>query len=294
MPKTQVKEEDLIKILRTMQGGNTALGQEAPRPSAQDNLGTFQAMRAERPVQSPVDPGTHTQARRQADEQARQYQSSLAEQQRQFETSLAEQIRQFDAQQAQQMALAQMSMARGGTGGTAGGVSGGVAGAKTQLTGIIQGLVQEAAKTGRPFSDVTRYLDSLNIWDSGVMSYEEAEKLARRYYGNALGGNTFASEYYSPFSYTPGEAARRQSAMSAADLAQGMNIVPTTPGHGPTRADLAKFAQQDFHAGTPHEAIKPGTYRDHAGRLYRVDEWGKIIYEGEAGWGQQATPSSVW
>ncbi len=281
MPKTQVKEEDLIRMLRTMQGGNTAPGQETPRPSVQDNLGTFQAMRAERPVQSPVDPGTHTQARRQADEQARQHAAALAEQRRQF-----------DAQQAQQMALARMSMARSGGGGT----TGGAPASKPQMATWIQGLAGEAAKQGRTISEVIRQLESpqfMGMWESGVMGLDEAKNLARRYYGSSLGGGDFASQHFSPFSYTPGEAARRQSAMSAADLAQGMNIVPPASGaHGATRADMLKFAQQDFHAGTPHTQIKPGTYQDPAtGQYYKIDEWGNKIYDNHPDWGKRTLPS---
>lgn len=278
MAKIELKTEELQELLMRMQGESkpapapTVVGQEGPRTGAAENLSTFQSLREARPTQAPTRAGTPTQARIQAEEQARLQREQMA----------------------QQMAIARMNAAgrSGSSGGgeTAGGVA--IPTTKAQAAQWIQEAVNHGAREGRTVTEIIDLLGDSRyqaIWDSGVMGFDEATDLARRYYGPALRDKSFASEHYSPFSYTEGEALRRQGSMSPADLAKGMNIAPPASGaHGATRDDMRQQALQNFSSHVPDTEIAPGIYQGQDGRKYKFDHLGNRIYEGAPGWSDDA------
>ena len=253
MAKIELKTEELVGLLQQMQGGamgrpapaSSVMGQEAPRRSAEENLGMFQTLRAARPVESPAAPGTITQARRQADEQAKLQREQMA----------------------QQMAIARMNArARSGGGSSFGNMS------KGQVAGWIKGLADEYARQGHTYSQVVQKLQDpqyFGIWESGVMKLDEAVKLAKQYYEPHLSAppssrsfgqavNTKYPTFHEGFDYAPAPSAHLDRAMQ----------------------DLLKTA------GQGHQKIQQGTFKDPVtGKLYNVDPWGTIIYEGDPRWG---------
>ena len=180
MAKIELKTEELVGLLQQMQGGamgrpapaSSVMGQEAPRRSAEENLGMVQTLRAANPVQSPAAPGTITQARRQADEQAKLQREQMALQER----------------------LARLARARSGGGGSSGGNV-------SQVASLIKATTDAAARQGRSFSDVIQSLKSpkgLGMLEMYGISLEQAIQLAKQYYEPMLNFDSFATNANPP------------------------------------------------------------------------------------------------
>ena len=251
MAKIELKTDELVGLLQKIQGQ----GQESPRRSAQENLGMFQQARAANPVQSPVAPGTITQSRRQADEQAKLQREQMAQQER----------------------LARLSQAP-----------------KQQpnvgeVASLIKATTDAAAKQGRSFSDVVQALQSpgsLSALQQYGLSVDDAINLAKQYYGPTLqsgfGGdipmpqatpsplqNLLPGRQFDPLKATVNDYQQRSMQQQQEQA----------------RQSILESALKDFQQySSQHQEVKEGTYRDPVtGEIYYLDKWGNKTYAGTDG-----------
>lgn len=226
-----------------------AMAQMSGQQAWPHQLGAIEAMRAARPVGSPVAGGTPTQRRREAEESARQFEEQMKLQREQM--ALQERLARMARSQHQQQQ------------------SPGLAG----IAGVIKAATDQAIRSGDPFRKVEDTLHNpllLQHFQAHGVGMDQVMQLAQQYYGSGLQSPAFATGVTATPrpNIVPGAPAGAIPYMNpaAADL-QTKQV----------REGLLGTAQQDWQRYLPpptqQQPLKEGWY-GHQGDWHRIGDIG--------------------